>query len=123
MNSINRINRKSEIETQTEDVKTTRGPSFTRMFSVESTVSNITGINNYYDLPRLASEYSLCSVVILFKITELVSNSFEIGSLKYNSSLWFLLGNIHRLYLFVFVYHSISEDSIHKFLIISKRCL
>lgn len=72
------INRKSEIETQTEDVKISNNklPLFKRMFSVESTTSNVTGITNYYNLPTYINEYSICSCLITFKLIELVSKQF-----------------------------------------------
>lgn len=78
-------NRKSEIETQTEDVKFINndnnnkrgGTLFKRMFSVESTTSNVTGTTNYYNLPSHTTEYAIFSWIIGFKLIELVSNTID----------------------------------------------
>lgn len=63
-------NKKSEIETETELITPTKR-TFSRLFSVESTVSNFTSKSVHYDFPAL-HQYSFCSKQILFKLLQLV---------------------------------------------------
>lgn len=68
------INRKSEIETQTEEPVNNKRSSilFSRLFSVDSNTTNVP--TSAHDFPPVSTEYRVCGTDLLLKLLQLVSN-------------------------------------------------
>lgn len=68
------INRKSEIETQTDEPVNNKRSSilFSRLFSVDSNISTNSRSSAHYEISPVGSEHTVCTKNLLLKILQLV---------------------------------------------------